>query len=191
MSQFYRDPAHMTVFLENWIREELETSSAAGGVTGLNGETDSAVVAALLRRVCGRENMLAVIMPCRNPGEDERLSRLLAGTLDIPIKKVDLTEVYETMAGGIEASCGKLPDWAREGIKPRLRMTALYSLAHSRNFLVFGERNKDDIFCGRFTKYGEVGADALPLGDLLFGEVTALARYLGVPDEIIDRPGKG
>jgi NAD+ synthase len=181
----------MTSFLEGWIKEELETTASAGGLVGLNGGVDSAVVAALLRRTCGRDNMLALIMPCHNPSDDERLARLFASDLDIPIKKVDLSEVCDMLANGIEVSCGKLSDDARTGIIPRLRMSTLYSVAHNRNYLVFGEGNKDDLYCGRFTKYGDVGVDMLPLGDLLTGEVAALARYLGIPDEIIAKPRSG
>jgi NAD+ synthase len=181
----------MTTFLEGWIKEELDASSADGGIVCLNGGIDSATVAELLRRTCGRANMLALIMPCHNPPEDERLARQLAIELDLPVKKVDLTEIYDNLLKGIEASCGELTDEARAGLIPRLRMSTLYSVARNKNFLVFGDGNKDDLYCGRFTKYGDVGVDMLPLGDLLAGEVTALAQYLGIPDEIIDRSRSG
>jgi NAD+ synthase len=130
-------------------------------------------------------------MPCHNAPEDERDARLVAEALDIPVKKVDITEAYDTLANGIEASCGKLGRAARAEIKPKLRMAALYSVAQVRNFLVVGAGNKDELYLGDFTKYGEVGVDMLPLGDLLAGEVTALARYLNVPDGIISRPRAG
>jgi NAD+ synthase len=181
----------MVSFLEVWITNEMKKESASGGVIGLSGGIDSATAAALLRRVCGRDNTLALIMPCHNAPEDERDARLVAEALDIPVKKVDITEAYDTLANGIEASCGKLGRSARAEIKPKLRMTTLYSVAQVRNFMVVGAGNKDELYLGDFTKYGEVGVDMLPLGDLLAGEVTALARYLGVPDEIINRPRAG
>ncbi|MDR2780556.1 MAG: NAD(+) synthase [Synergistaceae bacterium] len=191
MTYFYRDPASMVSFLEVWIINEMKKESASGGVIGLSGGIDSAAAAALLRHACGRDNMLALIMPCRNAPEDERDARLIAETLDIPVKKVDITEAYDTLANGIEASCGKLGRAARAEIKPKLRMAALYSVAQVRNFMVVGAGNKDELYLGDFTKYGEVGVDMLPFGDLLAGEVTALARYLNVPDEIINRPRAG
>jgi NAD+ synthase len=169
----------------------MKRSSADGAVVGLSGGIDSAAAAALLRRACGRDGALAVIMPCRNAPEDERDARLAAESIDIPVKKVDITETYDFLANSIEVSCGKLGRGARADLKPRLRMAALYAVAAARNFLVAGAANKDELYLGDFTKYGEVGADMLPLGDLLAGEVTELARYLKVPDVIINRPRAG
>ena len=41
---------------------------------------------------------------------------------------------------------------------------------------------------GYSTKYGDGGVDILPLGDLYKTEVRALAKHIGVPQEIIDTP---
>ena len=191
MAHFYRDPALTASFIEAWIREEMKRASSAGGVVGLSGGIDSAAAAALLRKACGRDGVLAVIMPCHNTPEDERDARLVAEAMDIPVKKVDITEAYDFLFNGIEVSCGKLGRAVSTDLKPRLRMTALYAVAAARNFLVVGAANKDELYFGDFTKYGEVGADMLPLGDLLAGEITELARYLKVPDAIINRPRAG
>ncbi|MDR3076119.1 MAG: NAD(+) synthase [Synergistaceae bacterium] len=191
MTLFYRDPASLVSFIEGWIRDELRKASASGCVIGMSGGIDSATAAALLRKVCGKDDMLALVLPCHNAPEDERDARAVADALDIPVKKIDITEAYDLLAGGIEASCGKLGRTARTELKPRLRMATLYSVAQVRNFLVAGAGNKDDLYFGDFTKYGDVGVDMLPLGDLLAGEVAELAKYLGVPDTIINRPRAG
>ena len=44
---------------------------------------------------------------------------------------------------------------------------------------------------GAFTRYGDAGADVLPIGDLMRTEVAALASDLGVPQSILDRPAEG
>jgi NAD+ synthase len=41
---------------------------------------------------------------------------------------------------------------------------------------------------GYFTKYGDGGADVLPLGDLYKIQVREVARALGVPEPVIERP---
>jgi NAD+ synthase len=179
------------LFIENWIRDEIKRARAGGAVIGLSGGVDSATAAALLRNACGRDNVLAVIMPCGGSPDDERNARAVAETLDIPVKKVDIAETFDSLANALEASCGKLGRSERNEMKPRLRMTALYAIASARNFLVAGAGNKDELYFGDFTKYGEVGVDMLPLGNLLAGEVTELAKYLGVPDSVIARPRAG
>jgi len=72
-------------------------------------------------------------------------------------------------------------------VKPRLRMTSLYFVANSLNYLVAGTGNRSELAIGYFTKYGDGGVDMLPIGRLLKSQVQALARELGVPAPIIDK----
>ena len=73
-------------------------------------------------------------------------------------------------------------------VKPRLRMATLYFVANSLNYLVAGTGNRSELTIGYFTKYGDGGVDLLPIGSLLKSEVRKLARELGVPQPIIDKP---
>jgi NAD+ synthase len=76
---------------------------------------------------------------------------------------------------------------ARANVKPRLRMLSLYYYANLLGYLVLGTGNKAELTMGYFTKFGDGGADALPLGDLVKAEVRELARLLGVPREVVER----
>jgi NAD+ synthase len=51
-----------------------------------------------------------------------------------------------------------------------------------------GTGNRSELAIGYFTKYGDGGADLLPIGHLLKRDVFEAARDLGVPDGIIARP---
>ena len=73
-------------------------------------------------------------------------------------------------------------------MKPRLRMTALYVVASSLNYLVAGTGNKSELAIGYFTKWGDGGVDLLPFGRLVKSQVRALAQELRVPQAILDRP---
>ncbi|MCK9543691.1 MAG: NAD(+) synthase, partial [Novosphingobium sp.] len=73
-------------------------------------------------------------------------------------------------------------------IKARARMIVLYDMSSFHNALVVGTGNKTELMLGYFTHFGD-GACALePIGGLYKTEVKELAKYLGVPQSIIDKP---
>ena len=77
---------------------------------------------------------------------------------------------------------------AEANLKPRLRMITLYYFANKLNYLVAGTSNRSELKIGYFTKYGDGGADILPLGNLLKNQVKELAKYLDIPEKIINKP---
>ena len=184
----YRDPEKIAAYLESWIKEKFAEAGASRAVLGISGGIDSALLAALLAKALGPENVTGVMMPCHSMPIDEEYAALLADAIKIKRAKVDLSAVYDAEVAALEAGGAKPEGLAAANIKPRLRMITLYSIAQQQGALVCGGGNKDEITMGYFTKYGDSGVDLLPLADLLKGEVWAVAEYLGVPREIIDRP---
>lgn len=168
-----------------WLRRHLEAAGAQGFVFGLSGGVDSATVAALAVRAVGTERVLAALLPCHSLPEDLRLAYLVADTFGIPTITIDLTPTYDVLLAALPSSDHPL---AAANIKPRLRMTALYYLAQAHRYLVLGSGNRSEISVGYFTKYGDGGADLLPLGGLYKTQVWELARELGVPSEVVNRP---
>lgn len=76
---------------------------------------------------------------------------------------------------------------AASNFKQRTRMSILYYHAESRHYVVVGTPNKHEQEQGFFVKYGDGGADIMPIGNLYKTQVYQLAGFLGVPDEIIQR----
>ncbi len=76
---------------------------------------------------------------------------------------------------------------AASNLKQRARMACLYYHAESRNRAVVGTANRDEFGQGFFVKYGDGGADLHPLVRLFKTQVFQLARYLEIPDSILER----
>lgn len=133
-------------------------------------------------------------MPAGNREEDRRDAILAADTFSLPYIEVPLGEHRETLFNDVKAALGCSGQSIRDermtkgNIGARLRMTTLYAVGNSLNYLVVGTDNAAETYTGYFTKYGDGGVDILPLSHLNKGEVYQLGDYLGVPESIRNRP---
>jgi NAD+ synthase len=183
--------------IARWLRERADDAGARGFVFGLSGGIDSAVVARLCQ-LAKPQRVLGVLLPCYSHSQDEEDARLVASTFSIPIVRVDLDSTFDALTEALQTAVKGLPTQVESldikqqmpeaNVKPRLRMSALYFIANSLNYLVVGTGNRSELTLGYFTKYGDGGVDLLPIGGLLKSEVRALGRELGVPDRVIDKP---
>ena len=189
--------------LADWMKARVTEASARGIVIGLSGGIDSAVVIGLATMaVPGR--VVGVIMPCHSDPTDEEHARMVADHFGVPAVGVDLAPTYDRLLKDLGTATAALPQDQRPAIladtadvappmpqanlKPRLRMTTLYYVANGLNYLVAGTGNRCELTIGYFTKYGDGGVDMLPLGRLLKSQVREIARDLGVPAPILDKP---
>jgi NAD+ synthase len=183
-----------------WLRQRATMASARGFVVGLSGGVDSAVVLGLCRQAMPGQ-VIGLIMPCGSDPRDEVDAQLVADHFGVPAVKVALEPAYDALVANLRSALAQLPrdlSSAPAGdpsarvplanIRPRLRMTTLYFVANSLNYLVAGTGNKSELTIGYFTKHGDGGVDVLPLGHLLKSQVKSLAKDLGVPQSIIDKP---
>jgi len=183
--------------IARWLRERADDAGARGFVFGLSGGIDSAVVARLCQ-LAKPQRVLGVLLPCYSHSQDEEDARLVASTFSIPLVRVDLDSTFDALTEALQTAVKGLPTQVESldikqqmpeaNVKPRLRMSALYFIANSLNYLVVGTGNRSELTLGYFTKYGDGGVDLLPIGGLLKSEVRALGRELGVPDRVIDKP---
>ncbi len=188
--------------IADWIQQQVTVATARGIVVGLSGGLDSAVVARLCQ-IAMPSRVVGAILPCHSDPRDERDATLVASHFGLPVIRIDLAPTYDLLVNDLKTMFLQIPDEqaANAGtsmdikaqlplanIKPRLRMSALYFIANSLNYLVAGTGNRSELTIGYFTKYGDGAVDLLPLGRLLKSEVRELAADLEIPQSIIDKP---
>lgn len=165
-------------------------SRTEGIVIGLSGGVDSSLVAMLCHHALGKDRMLGVLMPTSfTPERDVSDARQLAVQLSIRTEHVQIDEIVDAYrralgAGGDDERL-KIP---LANLRARARMTILYWFANRYNYLVAGTGDKSEDLIGYFTKYGDGGVDFLPIGHLYKTQVRELAKHLGLPDGLVDKP---
>jgi NAD+ synthase len=168
-----------------FIRERLADAHADGLVFGNSGGKDCALVGILCKAAC--ENTLGVLLPCaskQNYGSDTDDARALARQFGIETRTVDLTAARAAVLDALAAGGCTPTDAAVANIAPRLRMTALYTIAGAENRLVAGTGNRSERYMGYFTKWGDGAFDFDPIADLTVTEVYEFLAYLDAPASI-------
>jgi NAD+ synthase len=175
--------------LVSWLREQVAGAGARGVIVGMSGGIDSSV-AAVLGKYAFPDSTIGLLLPCYSSQTDIAHAYMVANKFQIHTKLINLDSVFDALlrllpSDEFDPEAMKV---AEANLKPRIRMITLYYYANQLHYLVVGGGNKCEIGVGYSTKYGDGGVDLLPLGDLVKSQVRGLARYLGVPREIIDKP---
>ena len=169
-----------------FVQNKVSEANADGLVVGLSGGIDSTVAAFLACEAVGKENVFGVVLPSTTtPTEDKLHGTAIAQLLGINYKEMAIDSILNEFL-----SVTQLEDDIKAigNLKARIRMSIIYFYANSKNYLVNGTGNKSEISIGYFTKHGDGACDIEPIGDLYKTDVFELAKYLGVPQEIIDKP---
>ena len=181
------DPVLTTKWLVEFLRDEVQRRRGfAKVVLGLSGGVDSAVVAYLAAAAFGPEQVTAVRMPYRtSSSESLDHARLVVDALGIREQTIDISAAVD----GYAAASGDTPTAARLGnVMARTRMLALFDRSAALNALPLGTGNKSERLLGYFTWHADDAPPVNPIGDLFKSQVWALARHLGVPDAIVNKP---
>lgn len=123
---------------------------------GNSGGKDSATVIAIASKALGREKVLAVQMPCNSNKSDFEDAELVTKKFSIKSITIDLTSTFNLLKKEIDISLGEnnLSKEALINLKPRLRMTTLYSIAQTFGYLVIGTGNLSEAMVRIYYKMG-------------------------------------
>ncbi|MFX0180937.1 MAG: NAD+ synthase [Candidatus Hodarchaeota archaeon] len=182
------DFKNLSIDIQNWIKNYIDSANADGVVVGLSGGIDSSVAASLCVNAIGKTKVIGLGLPCESPIKDLEDAKLVARHLGIEFMVIDLTKPYNQFLE-LFAPIIKPNTISNANIKPRLRMIALYYAGQSLGkYLVAGTGNRAELAIGYFTKYGDGGVDFEPLGMLYKSEVRELGKVLEIPKHIIEKP---
>ena len=103
--------------------------------------------------------------------------------LAVNIKK----SVDESFRAVSEAMGAPLSDFNKGNIKARHRMETQYSIAAAKSLAVLGTDHSAEAITGFYTKFGDGGADLVPLFGLSKGQGKALLKQLGCPKHLYEK----
>lgn len=171
-----------------WIREYVEKTHAKGIIIGNSGGKDSATVLAMAVKAIGKENVLAVSLPCNSIESDYEDAKVVADIFGVKQLRIELTSCYTELEKEINTKTDlELSVESKVNIKPRLRMTTLYSIAQTMGYLVIGTGNLCEQMVGYTTKWGDSASDFNPIANFTVDEVLIIGNYLGVPEKILKK----
>ncbi|MEJ2339852.1 MAG: NAD(+) synthase, partial [Gemmatimonadales bacterium] len=179
-----------TTLVERWLveflRSEIERRRFRKVVVGLSGGVDSSVTATLCRRALGAEEVKGFLLPYRTSSRESRNhALLLADELGIETREIDITEAVDGYAESFETG---MSDHRRGNVAARQRMIVLFDQAAKLDALPVGTGNKSERLLGYFTWHADDTPPINPLGDLFKVQVWELARAIGIPEEIVEKP---
>jgi NAD+ synthase len=181
------DSALVARWLVGFLQDEVTRKRGIGQVVlGLSGGVDSAVVAYLCARAFGPKNVNVFRMPYRvSSAESLQHAQLVVDALGINERTIEITPMVEGYVAAHEPDM----DANRIGnICARCRTVILFDQSAKLKGLPIGTGNKTERFFGYFTWHADDAPPINPLGDLFKTQVWDLARELGVPQVIIDKP---
>lgn len=175
----------VTIVIKDFIKTYVEYSGCKGVVIGLSGGVDSAITAILSRQVLGKKKTICLFMPDGStPDSDINHLKNLVNKFNLICKTKDISEIVKNM----ENKCFIKPNkMTLANMKARIRMILLFEYANMSESIICGTTNKSELLLGYFTKYGDGGADIMPIGDLYKTQIYDLAKFLKIPKEIIKK----
>ena len=186
------DAVKETERIVEFVRDYYRKNNLKGAVLGISGGKDSGVVAGIMCKALGPENVVGLTLPCHSKEADAADAKLVAEKFGFELLNIDLTNVFDAF----RTEALKLGDFTDEelknsdiNLKPRLRMASVYYMAallsatRGGTYIVPGTSNACELYVGYFTKGGDSVYDIAPIYSLTVDEVIKVGEVLGVPEK--------
>ncbi|WP_372699012.1 ammonia-dependent NAD(+) synthetase [Arthrobacter sp. JSM 101049] len=186
------DPAREVERRVAFLRDYLAATGTGGFVLGISGGLDSTLAGRLAQLAVeeaaaeGLEvDFVGVRLPYGTQSDEDDAAAAMEFVAPRTVWTYDIKPAVDALATEFARSTGRqISDFNKGNVKARLRMTAQYALAGERNHLVIGTDHAAESVTGFFTKFGDGGADVLPLYGLDKRQNRDLLRQLGAPERL-------
>ena len=173
-----------------FLKDYLKTSHSKGFVLGISGGIDSTLAGRLAQLAVEQlreEGTEATFVAVRLPHGVQKDADDAAAAMKFICADEEYDINIAAPVAGLDqalADAGhpKLSDFTRGNAKARMRMIVQYAVAGDRGMLVIGTDHAAESVTGFFTKFGDGGADLLPLAGLNKRQNQALLRELDAPE---------
>jgi NAD+ synthase len=189
------DPRYEIEQRSRFLADNLARIGFKGFVLGISGGQDSLLAGLLAQKAAEQlraegieAEFHAVLLPYGE--QTDREDALLAIETIQPDKVHDYNiqqGVDGAVADYLAAEGRPLSDFSKGNTKARMRMIDQYNLAGENKLIVIGTDHAAEAVTGFFTKFGDGGADILPLSGLTKRQGKALLRELGAPEQFITK----
>jgi NAD+ synthase len=175
-----------------FLKDYLLKTKSNGFVLGISGGQDSTLAGRLaqlaveqLRKEGHQAKFIAVRLPYGSQ-VDEDDAKL---ALDFIRADQEFTFNIESAVNAVKAEYdvqtgAPLGDYHKGNVKARMRMIAQYAIGGQEGLLVIGTDHAAEAVTGFYTKYGDGGADLLPLSGLTKRQGKALLIELGADERL-------
>lgn len=188
------NPSTETARITSFIKTVLKEQGFKNVIIGVSGGIDSATSFSLLEKSVPPQNIFAVHLYYFKSQIDlarpmlQRANIPQKNIYDISIKKAVDALINLLHLEGEKTNTFQVNQVRIGNIMARVRMIVLYDLVKKHNGLVCGTENKSEFYLGYFTRFGDEASDFEPIQHLYKTQIYALAKYLDIPQNIIDLP---
>lgn len=181
------DPGQEVARRVRFLVDYARFAYAKGFVLGISGGIDS-TLAGRLTQLAAEEmgaTFVAVRLPYGTQADAADADRAMEFIEPERPVTLDVKAGVDGIAQAFEASLdAPLSDFQKGNVKARARMAGQYAIAGELDLLVVGTDHGAESVTGFFTKYGDGGADILPLFGLNKRQNRQLLKHLGAPEPL-------